>query len=159
MDHILSIHEQALYHFEKGAFENSRNLFELCFSTLKNALETQVLNDDSQASRSSTYFPQYSPRSSLVLPLVKDQGLMFSSPLKLDLSNEFSVDQLAFTTFYNLALSTHICSIRDHTLRSKSVHMWEMVHSLHSRNGLRLQTHHTFLFRTLFTAKDFSIFS
>ena len=107
------------------------------------ALQTQAVSD-SQSNSLYQYPPlKYSRSCHDKLPPVQEQGnLMFSSPLQIHPSNEFSLDQLAFTTIYNLALATHVRSIRDHSLRFKSVQMWEMVYALHRRDGLRLQTHH-----------------
>lgn len=139
----------AMYRYKKGMYEQAVLDFTQTFA-LVSRISQQKKNrpcDESPEDFNLDPFVQVSTSSPTFLlccgSLDTQETLIFPHPLSLP--ELPTIDQFAFITLYNLALSTQISALTNNRSQQlkKATELWELVYSLQWRDELSLQPVHT----------------
>jgi tetratricopeptide (TPR) repeat protein len=147
---LLYLHEHALACYEKGMYEEARTIFEENFSLIHQNLQLDDRQEKISARQEPDAYcisssPAYCRSCRCENSLLRDT-LIFPYPLTPPTRSDFSIDQFAFITLYNLALSTHIAAITEQRQQEelpKALQLWELVYSLQQKEVFHLQSVHT----------------
>lgn len=153
-DDLCNLHEEAVLCYSKGLYENASAIFARNFEQIHGYLQQPCCEEggDNAALESSSTSPFYLPIHQQQQEEQQQKQLVFHLPLHhghrhgTNDYDRYSIERLAFTSVYNLALSTHMAALTTNkTIQCtvRAVKLWELVYNLSDRDGLDLQPVHT----------------
>jgi hypothetical protein len=153
---LLYLYHTAMRSFEKGMYEQAGMEFTETFSLVSRILREKknaaLHRPDEMCFDDFDLYPfvqvtlSSPPYSSCYFGSLESQETLMIFPHPLNLPELFTIEQFAFITLYNLALSTYVSALvnnRSTRQLQKATELWELIYSLQWREELNLQPVHT----------------